>query len=150
MVLETWHWLAIGTALIVLEIFLPTFASLWFGLSALLVALVLWLIPSLSFAGQMIIWGTLSILLTIAWFKFIKPLSIDKTRAGLPRESTIGQVGIVIQTDLEHGQIKVRFTLPLLGNDEWFCRTTQPVQVGERVQVIDILGNDFLVKPYSS
>lgn len=150
MVLETWHWLAIGTVLIVLEIFLPTFASLWFGLSALLVALVLWLIPSLSFAGQMIIWGTLSILLTIAWFKFIKPLSIDKTRAGLPRESTIGQVGIVIQTDLEHGQIKVRFTLPLLGNDEWFCRTTQPVQVGERVQVIDILGNDFLVKPYSS
>lgn len=150
MVLEPWHWFSIGTLLIVLEIFLPTFASLWFGLSALLVAFLLWLMPDLSFAGQMVIWGVLSILLTIAWFKFIKPLSTDKTRAGLVRESTIGQIGIVIETGLAHGQIKVRFTLPLLGNDEWFCRATEDVQVGDRVQIVDILGNDFLVKPYSS
>lgn len=150
MLIETWHWLALGTILIVLEIFLPTFASLWFGLSALCVGLLLWLMPELAFSIQLLIWATMSIILTLAWFKFIKPLSVDKTHAGLVRESTIGQTGMVIQTGLEHGQIKVRFSLPLLGNDEWFCRSTEPVQVGDRVQVIDILGNDFLVKPYSS
>lgn len=150
MQLEPWHWAGLGTALIIVEIFLPTFASLWFGLSALLVGLCLWLIPDLSFTAQLSMWGILSLILTVAWFKFIKPLSVDKTKAGLPRENTIGQTGMVIQTGLEHGQIKVRFAIPLLGNDEWFCRSTEPVQIGDRVQVIDILGNDFLVKPYSS
>lgn len=83
-------------------------------------------------------------------FKFIKPLSTDKTKAGLSREATIGQIGMVIQTNLEHDQIKVRFPMPVLGSDEWNCRTTSPVQVGDRIRVIDILGNDLVVQPHHS
>lgn len=92
----------------------------------------------------------LSILCTVAWFKFIKPLSTDKTKAGLSREATIGQVGMVIQTNLEHDQIKVRFPMPVLGSDEWNCRALSPVQVGDRVRVVDILGNDLVVQLHSN
>lgn len=102
----------------------------------------------MGFPTQVITWGILSILCTLLWFKFIKPLSIDKTKAGLSREATIGQVGMVIQTGLEHEQILVRFSLPVLGSDEWHCRCTTPVKVGDRVRVIDILGNDLVVQPH--
>lgn len=61
------------------------------------------------------LWIVLSVLCTLLWFKFIKPLSIDKTKAGLPREATIGQIGMVIQTGLAHDQIIVRFPMPILG-----------------------------------
>ena len=80
----------------------------------------------------------------------IKPLSIDKTKAGLPREATIGQIGMVIQTELAHDQIIVRFPMPILGADEWNCRSTTPVKVGDRVRVIDISGNDLIVQPHST
>lgn len=130
---------------------MPAFAALWFGIAAVMVCILLWLFPMMGFTTQVITWGILSILCTILWFKFIKPLSIDKTKAGLSRESTIGQVGMVIHTGLDHGQIIVRFPMPVLGSDEWDnCRSTAEVKVGDRVQVIDILGNDLVVQPHSS
>ena len=147
--LEPWHWLVLGFVLLIVEMFVPTFASLWFGAAAIIVAALLWLIP-IPVSVQIIIWLVLSAIFLVAWFKFIKPLSTDKTKAGLSREATIGQIGMVIQTNLEHDQIKVRFPMPVLGSDEWNCRTTSPVQVGDRIRVIDILGNDLVVQPHHS
>ena len=149
-VVEPWHWFVLGILLILSELILPAFAALWFGIAAVMVCILLWLFPMMGFTTQVVTWGILSILCTILWFKFIKPLSTDKTKAGLPREATIGQVGMVIRTGLEHDQIVVRFPMPVLGSDEWNCRTTTAVQVGDRVRVVDILGNDLVVQPHIS
>ena len=149
-IFEPWHWFVLGILLILSELIIPAFAALWFGVAAVVVSILLWLIPGMSFTVQIICWIILSIGCTLAWFKWIKPLSIDKTKAGLPREATIGQTGMVIQTGLAHAQIRVRFPIPLLGADEWNCRTLQTVQVGDRVRVIDISGNDLVVQPHST
>lgn len=148
--MEPWYWAVLGIFLMLLEIILPTFFWCWFGISALIVGGILLICPELSINVQLIIWIISTILLTILWFKYIKPLSIDKTKAGLVREDTIGKVGMVIETGLSHGQIKVRFTIPIIGSDEWLCRSLQPVQVGDRVKVIDIMGNDLLVESFQS
>ncbi len=89
-------------------------------------------------------------LCTLLWFKFIKPLSTDKTKAGLSREATIGQIGMVIQASPENEHIRVRFPIPVLGSDEWNCRTLDKVHVGDRVRVVEILGNDLMVKAHLS
>ncbi|EPF70965.1 NfeD family protein [Acinetobacter rudis] len=149
-IFEPWHWFVLGVALMLLELILPMFAALWFGLAALVVGFIVLLFPSMSFAVQIWIWIILSITCAVLWFKLIKPLSIDKTKAGLPREATIGQVGIVIQIGLMHDQVRVRFTLPVLGSDEWNCRSLQSVQVGDRVVVTDISGNDLVIKPHQT
>ena len=147
---EPWHWFVLGVLLILSELVLPAFAALWFGIAAIMVGVLLWLFPMMGFTTQLVTWIILSVLCTLLWFKFIKPLSTDKTKAGLSREATIGQVGMVIQTHMEHDLITVRFPMPVLGSDEWNCRTLEPVQVGDRVRVIDILGNDLVVKPHHS
>lgn len=150
LVLEPWHWFVAGIALMLCELILPAFAALWFGIAAVMVSILLWLLPWMSLSVQLITWIILSILCTILWFKFIRPLSTDKTKAGLPREATIGQIGMVIQIGLNHEQVKVRFPVPVLGADEWLCRALIPVAVGDRVSVIDILGNDLVIQPYQS
>lgn len=147
---EPWHWFVLGVVLILSELVLPAFAALWFGIAAIMVGILFWMFPMMGITTQVVTWIILSILCTLLWFKFIKPLSIDKTKAGLSRESTIGQVGMVIQTHLQHDQIIVRFPMPVLGADEWNCRSLAQVQVGDRVRVVDILGNDLVVKPHSS
>ena len=149
-IFEPWHWFVLGILLILSELILPAFAALWFGIAAIVVSILYWLFPSMSFTFQIVCWIVLSIICTVVWFKFVKPLSIDKTKAGLSREATIGQIGMVIQTGLHHEQILVRFPMPVLGSDEWNCRSTAPVQVGDRVRVIDILGNDLVVQPHSN
>ena len=149
-VFEPWHWFVLGVLLILSELVLPAFAALWFGIAAIMVGVLLWMFPMMGFTTQLVTWIILSVLCTLLWFKFIKPLSTDKTKAGLSREATIGQVGMVIQTHMEHDLITVRFPMPVLGSDEWNCRTLEPVQVGDRVRVVDILGNDLVVKPHHS
>ncbi|KAB1858214.1 NfeD family protein [Acinetobacter tandoii] len=147
-VFEPWHWFVLGVLLMLSELIIPAFAALWFGISAVLVGILLWIFPALDSTVQLVLWMILSILCTIAWFRFIKPLSIDKTKAGLSREATIGQIGMVIQVNMEHEQIRVRFPMPVLGSDEWNCRTLTSVNVGDRVRVVDILGNDLVVQPH--
>lgn len=148
--LEPWHWFVLGVLLILAELILPAFAALWFGVAAILVGVLTWMFPSMPAVLQVVLWIMFSIACTVAWFKFVKPLSTDKTKAGLSREATIGQVGMVIQIHLSHEHIKVRFPMPVLGSDEWHCRCLSPVAVGDRVRVIDILGNDLLVQPHTS
>ena len=150
LVLEPWHWFVLGILLILSELLLPAFAALWFGIGAVMVGVLYWMFPMMGLTTQILTWIALSVLCTLAWFKFIKPLSIDKTKAGLSREATIGQIGMVIQTNLENEQIRVRFPMPVLGSDEWECRTLDQVQVGDRVRVVDILGNDLVVQPHST
>ncbi len=147
-VIQPWHWLILGICLMLSELILPAFAALWFGISALILAFLVWLFPALPFPAQLLIWGILSIVCTVAWFKWIKPLSTDKIKASSSRETAIGQVGMVIETHLMHEHIKVRFHIPVLGADEWQCRCLSDVAVGDRVRVVDILGNDLLVQPY--
>ena len=147
---EPWHWFVLGVVLMLSELVLPAFAALWFGIAAIMVGVLFWMFPMMGFTTQLVTWIILSILCTLLWFKFIKPLSTDKTKAGLSREATLGQVGMVIQINTEHDLITVRFPMPVLGSDEWNCRSLAPVQVGDRVRVVDILGNDLVVKPHNS
>lgn len=149
-IFEPWHWFVLGILLILSELILPAFAALWFGIAAIVVCVLLWIFPEMSFALQLVCWVVLSVLCTLLWFKFIKPLSTDKTKAGLAREATIGQTGMVIQVGLDSEHIRVRFSLPVLGSDEWNCRSLSPVHVGDRVRVIDILGNELLVQPHNN
>lgn len=150
-IVEPWHWLLFGIALIVFEIFAPSFTVFWFGLAAIVVSTILFIFPSLPLPTQIVIWVILSLIITLAWFKFVRPLfNKDHTKAGLPREATIGQVGMVIGLIPEHNEAKVRFPMPILGADEWTCRLLKPTKVGERVVVKDILGNQLVVEPHSS
>lgn len=147
-ILEPWHWFVLGILLMLSELVITAFAALWFGIAAIMVSVLLWLFPMMGITTQVIMWIILSVLCTLLWFKFIKPLSIDKTKAGLSRETTIGQIGMVIRVGLAHEQIVVRFALPVLGADEWNCRSLAPVEVGDRVCVVDIMGNDLVVQPH--
>ncbi|MDR9778160.1 NfeD family protein, partial [Rhizobium hidalgonense] len=99
----------------------------------------------LGIEAQFIGWIILSVGFTLFWFKYLKPLSYDKTIAGLPREAIIGQVGTVIAVPVIEHTGKVRFPMPILGDDEWQCRSEQELCVGDRVKVVDILGNEIVV-----
>lgn len=150
LVFEPWYWFVLGFGLMMVELMLPSFAALWFGAAAIVVGILAWIFPGMGTSLELILWMLLSVACTFLWFKYIKPLSKDKTKAGLSREATLGQVGMVIQNNMEHGQIRVRFPIPVLGSDEWNCRCMTALSVGDRVRVVDILGNDLVVQPHST
>ena len=148
--IEPWHWLVLGFVLLIVEMFVPTFASLWFGAAAIIVAALLWLMP-IPVSVQIIIWLVLSTIFLVAWFKFIKPLSVDRTKAGLGGSVIIGETGMIIVAPQPERAGMVRFSVPIVGAAEWMCRTRgEQVAVGDRVVVTDIVGNELIVSTMTS
>ena len=143
--LAYWHWLVFGIALLIVEIFIPTFAVLWFGLGALLVGLLMVAFNELSLNGQLLIWGVSSTVFAIMWFKYFKPLMADRTKAGITREAVRGETGQVIRVPVEGNRGKVRFTIPVLGDDEWEFICEQEVALGDRVRIKELSGNTLIV-----
>ena len=144
--IEPWHWLVLGFLLILVEMFLPTFASLWFGAAAIVVAAVSWLLP-ISLLWQVLVWLTLAVIFMFAWVKYIKPLSVDRTKAGLGGSVIIGETGMIVAKPQADMLGRVRFSVPIVGADEWFCRSKdEEIEVGDRVVVTDIIGNELVVE----
>jgi hypothetical protein len=141
-----WHWIVIGVALVLSEIFLGSFFIFWFGAAAIVVGLILLVMPSLGVATQILLWTVLSTLLALAWFKFLKPLSRDRTTAGLSREAIMGETGQVLSPPNGEKRGMLRFPAPVLGSDEWLIMSQDTLAIGDRVSVVDVSGNSLIVK----
>lgn len=144
--IEWWHWIIAGFCLIGLELLIPSFIIIWFGLGALAVGVLGGLWPGFPLAGQVALWSFASICFTAMWFKYLKPKS-DRTRAGLSKEGIVGESGIIIRgTEESYGRGIVKFSIPVLGADEWDCYSDETLHVGDRVRVDDIEGHILKVE----
>ena len=141
-----WHWLIFGMLMIIAEIFIPSFTIFWFGLGAIIVACVLWLLPDMTFSWQLFVWAIASCIFTYLWFKFFKPRMKDRTKAGISREAVLGESGQVIKIPNAGKHGIVRFTIPLLGADEWPFICEEEVNPGDRVFIKDVSGNTMIVE----
>lgn len=146
--LQPWHWAVIGMLLMIGELFIPSFAMLWFGVAALVTALLLWAVP-MGLLSQVVIWLGLSIVVCILWFRLIQPRIKTRTKAGLGGSVIIGEIGMIVSPILTNGLGVVRFSVPKVGAAEWACRTLdgRPIEVGTRVIVTAVMGNELIVIP---
>lgn len=146
MKIEWWYWVLAGFLLIGLELVIPSFTIIWFGLGALLVGILVALVPSLPDWLQVLLWAIASVVFTVLWFKYLKPKG-DRTHAGLSKEGIIGETGIIIKgTADSYAKGRIRFRISLLGADEWSCFAEEPLTVGDTVMVEDIEGQILKVK----
>lgn len=141
-----WHWLVFGMLLVIAEIFLPSFTIFWFGLGAVIVAGILWALPGMALSWQLFIWAGASCGFTFLWFRFLRPLMTDRTKAGISREAVIGESGSVIRSPEAGSRGVVRFSTPVLGSDEWPFICEGKVAQGDRVFVKDVSGNTLIVE----
>jgi len=68
-----WQWVLLGMGLMILEMFLPSFIALWFGLGAIVVGLIAWLFPQMGVSWEVFIWVFASGSFVLLWFKVFKP-----------------------------------------------------------------------------
>lgn len=138
MELQWWIWLVLGFGLILLELVLPTFFIIWFGIGAIAVGIIAGLVPGLSLASELVIWVVLSSLTVALWFKVFKP---RKDEGRWTADAVIGEVGLLIAPVSEFQKGRVRFQKPILGNEEWVCVANGDIASGERVRILAIEGN---------
>lgn len=140
MQIEWWYWIVAGFCLIGLELIIPSFTIIWFGLGALIVGILKALWPGFPLTGQVALWSLASVFFTIMWFRYLKPKG-NRTHAGMSKEGIVGEAGIIIRgTDDSYGRGTVKFRISVLGADEWSCFSDEVLRIGENVRVVDIEG----------
>ena len=140
MQMEWWHWAVAGIVLILAELAVPAFVLVWFGLGALLVALVVAVAPAIDLTAQLALWLVVSLALVVLWFRVFKR-NQHKTRIGMADADVIGEVGLLARDVAPFEKGEVRFQKPLLGTDTWPCIADEAIKAGERVKVLAVEGS---------
>ena len=135
-----WHWVVLGIVLMLLELAVPAFFLMWFGLGAVVVGILLLVFPGITLPFQVIAWTLSSLLFIWLWFKVFKP-NIHKTRAGLSRGTFIGEVGLVTRDIRPYEKGQIRFQKPILGDEVWESIADEEIKAGERVKVLEVEGS---------
>ncbi len=137
-----WHWLIFGLILVVAEIIVPSFVVIWFGIAAIVVAVLDWIFD-MHFSSQLFWWILFSVSFLYIWFKVYKPAT--KTKVGEDDEG-MGTKGIVIETIKPLGRGRVKFEVPILGSSEWVVTADEEIEKGTQVISVETLGNMIKVK----
>ena len=142
-----WHWLAFGLILIGLELVVPSFTIVWFGLGACLVGLILLVSPGTPLALQLLVWAGASAACTFFWFRYFKPKMADRTRSGMSHEAIVGETGMMLRGVASHlDRGRIRFAVPVLGAEEWDCISRDQLRAGDYARVTGIEGHVLTVE----
>jgi membrane protein implicated in regulation of membrane protease activity len=144
MIEAMWVWGAIGLILLSMEMATGTFYMLWFGISAMCVAIAMWIFPYIPHAIQFAMFAALSISSLAIWRLNYKKTETH-SRVGQAQGAEIGRVGTVFEACGPSQNGKIRFTQGLMGAKEWVAISDQPIAKGAEARVTAVEGNTLRI-----
>jgi len=141
---DFWHWWMMAVALIILEIFAPTFFALWMGIAAFMTGVAVYLMPEMQWEYQVFIFAILSVASIIIWRHYYKnnPIETDEPLLNRRGEQYVGRV-ITLKEAIVDGQGKVKVddsTWKVIGDD---C------SAGTKIKIVSVDNVVFKVETVS-
>lgn len=140
--LSFWDWLALGTVLLILEVFGAGGYLLWIGMAAAAVGVLTFVAPDITWELQILLFGLLSIATALYWWRRQRSAvrMSDQPNLNLRGQELIGKTFVVHETIVDgRGKIKV-------ADGVWMARGPDAA-AGCRVRVIGQQGAILLVEP---
>lgn len=134
-------WLALGLVLMAAETLVPGAFLLWFGIAALVMGAVVWLLPGLHGLGQALLFGGLALVavqIYRAYFHKREPAG-DQPLLNRRSEQYVGRV-FVLETAIENGFGRIK-----IGDSLWTV-SGDPLPAGARVEVVAVDGMNLRVR----
>jgi len=139
--LGVWGWLAVGIAMIAIDVFLASIYLMWIGVAALTVGLLLVAMPRLSWEWQLLILAVNGLIMIFCWKKFWR----SRQDSDQPDLNPLGALYLgftyPLHTAIENGrgQVNVDDTLwTVLGPE---------LPVGAMVRLLEVVGGRLHVEP---
>lgn len=126
------YWLFVGVGLIIIEVMTPGLVSIFFGLAALTVALIVWLAPVLGQGWQWIAFSVFSVL-----YIFLLRKSLKKVFSGLrevsdsPNDEFSGKLAVVVEAVAPNRPGRVEFC-----GTNWTAEAEAEFPVGASVRIL--------------
>jgi len=139
--IEFWYWLIAAVVMIVIEMILPAAYFLWMGISAFIVGLLIYAIPSIPLLIQVIIFGVLSIVTLVLYKRHQKlnPTVNDEPNLNRRGEQYVGR-SFALEEAIVNGVGKVK-----VDDSTWKVRGAD-MPAGVKVRVTSVDGTVFNVE----
>ncbi len=137
-----WSWIILGAVLLALELAAPGAFMMWLGLSSLLVGVLSFVFPSLTWEWQCVAFAIFSVLSIPLWRRFAHKVESPEERPFLNRraEAMIGQT-FTLEKPIVDGVGTIR-----VGDTIWrVSGADRPA--GGRVKVTRVDGANLMVDP---
>jgi len=141
-----WMWGVLGLALLGIEMITGTLFVLWFGVAALCMTLLVWLIPSISVSIQLLLFAILSLGSLFVWRHFYQKSEVNH-RIGQAQGEEIGLVGTIIEKVSSQKNGKIQFAQGVMGSRVWVATSALTIEAGSLAEIVAIEGNTLSVKP---
>ena len=143
-VVEPWHWLAAGAALMALEILLPGTLLMWFGIAALLTGALAYLLP-IGPAAQLLAFGVFALAVIFPARRLLR----RRAREGADEASRLNRRGadmvgrrVAITEAVVNGAGAARF-----GDTRWAVRCESDMREGASAVIERVDGATLFVRP---
>ncbi|MFT5520969.1 MAG: hypothetical protein ACI9IA_001569 [Enterobacterales bacterium] len=137
-----WHWIVLGLVLFVLEMLMPGFVLMWFGVGALLVGGLLYIFADMMWQWQFIIFSIFSIASLLAWKYWSRNNPDDDPEHGVLNQrgrALIGRETLLIEAIVNGvGRIQLDDTFWRVNGDD--------MESGKLVRIIDVEGATLKVE----
>ena len=139
-------WILVGLAIMSMELFMPGFILVFFGLGAVLVGVLLLLVP-LGINTQLILFPIISIVLLVSFRRYAQGYFIGRVSnanpTGAPVDVNIGQTAVVTEDILPNsprGKVEYHGT-------SWNADADAEIKKGVKVVIIDRHDLTLKVRP---
>lgn len=139
--IEFWYWLIAAVVMIVIEMLLPAAYFLWMGISAFIVGLLLFAIPTIPLLIQVVIFGVLSIVTLVLYKKHQRenPIITDEPNLNRRGEQYVGRT-FTLEEAIVNGVGKVKV------DDSTWKVSGMDMPAGTKVRVMSVDGIVFNVE----
>lgn len=139
--IEFWHWLVAAVLMIIIEMVLPAAYFLWMGISAFVVGLLLYAMPTIPVLIQVVIFGVLSVVSVILYkrHKNTSPDVNDQPNLNRRGEQYVGR-SFTLEEAIVNGVGKIK-----VDDSTWKVKGTD-MPAGMKVRVMSVEGTVFNVE----
>ena len=131
------HWLILGIALIILELFVWTVFLLWIGSSAITVGVIFFLFPDVSGLLQLLIFIVLAVVATLLSKKYYPIKTVDEQLHDKAQKH-IGKECMIVSIEDEVAKVQI-------GESLWFAKGSN-LSAGQSVKIIGVESSTFIVE----
>lgn len=133
--IHAWHWFVLAVILVVLELATTTGFVLGIAFAALALSGILLIAPGMAWDWQFLIFGVLSVVLTLFYRAYFRPDN-DASENPLLNDRAAQMLGksFVLNVDLDGTGAD------MIGDTRWALRTAGRLERGSRVRVVGVEG----------
>lgn len=136
-----WHWFALGVFLIILEVFVSGALLMWLGFAAMAVGILIWIIPSLTWETQLLIFAGAAIVSIYLWRQFVQKKLPETDQPTLNRraEQYVNRV-FTLEAPIINGQGKIHV------DDTTWKISGEDMPIGTKIKVKSVSGVILIVE----